>query len=700
MFIQAERLLTINTALGEDALLMTALAGQEAISQLFHFQLDLASETPLAFEDLLGQDATISLNLPDGEKRRFHGIISRLSSGLRDETFLYYRAELVPKVWLLTRNVQSRIFQHESVPDILKSVFKGFDVAFELVGTFYPREFCVQYRESDFAFASRLMEEEGIYYFFKYSDGRHQMVLANTPQSHPDLDPAAILLDEGLGGTRDEDRILNWEKTQELRSGKYTLWDHCFELPHQHLDAEKTILEKVQVGSVQHHLLCGNEKLEIYDFPGRYAQRYDGVDKGGGEQPSELDKIFEDNQRLAEVRMQQEALPGLMIQGTSNCRHFVPGSKFRLEVGQSEEGQYVLTSVFHAVRQQVSMRGEGGEFFYENRFHCIPIALPFRPQRVTPLPRIYGSQTAVVVGPPDEEIFTDKYGRVKVQFHWDRQGKNDADSSCWIRVSQPWAGKSWGSVAIPRLGQEVIVDFIEGDPDRPIITGRVYNADQMPPYTLPENKTQTGSKSRSSKDGDAANFNEIRFEDKKGTEEVYIHAEKDENIVVENDCTESIGRDRHLHVKRDQKDKVERNKHNAVVGFHKSHVKGDQHLKVTGNRLAQVEKNCDIQIDGSCSEKITGKLSLQIENDRHEKVANVYSVEAQEFHLSGAMKVIVESGTQISLVVGGNFIDISSAGIAIQGTMVLLNSGGAPGARTPPTPANPVAPDLPEDPIV
>src|SRR5262245_44247059 len=495
MFTQTERLLSIATPLVEEAVLMTALSGQEALSQLFHFQLDLASEKPIQFDKVLGQDVTAAVGLPDGKKRYFNGIVSRISTGSRDQDFFHYRAELVPKVWLLTRNVQSRIFQHVNVPDILKEVLTGLDVKQELVGTFHPREFCVQYRESDFAFASRLMEEEGVYYFFKHTNGSHQMVLANTPQSHVDLDPATILFDDGSGGTRDEDRIVSWEKTQELRSGKYTLWDHNFELPHKHLEADKTILQTVQVGQVQHKLLCGNDNLEIYDFPGRYAHRFDGVDKGGGDQSAELQKIFEDNQRTVEIRMQQEALPGLVIEGTSNCRIFVAGHKFHLERSETEDGQYVLTAVYHTARQQVSMLGDGGEFFYENRFNCIPIALPYRPLRVTPLPHIYGSQTAVVVGPPGEEIFTDKFGRVKVQFHWDREGKSDPDSSCWIRVSQPWAGKGWGSISIPRIGQEVVVDFIEGDPDRPIITGKVYNADQMPPYELPAEKTKSTNKS-------------------------------------------------------------------------------------------------------------------------------------------------------------------------------------------------------------
>lgn len=546
-------MLSLTTPLGKQALLLVGLHGREALSSLFSFQLDLLSEeSSIAFEKVLGQKATVEVALPNAEKRFFSGIIKRISQGERGISFTRYSAELVPRAWLLTRRAQSRIFQHISVPDILKKVFEGLDVSYEIVGSFQPRNFCVQYRETDFDFASRLMEEEGIYYFFQHSAGGHKMVLANTPQSHPDLPEARVIYEELSGHLHEEDRVHSWEKVQELRSGKYTLWDHCFELPHKHLEADKSILESVQVGRTTQKLkVGGNDALEIYDYPGAYAQRFDGVDKGGGDASSSIQQIFEDNKRTVEIRMQAETAPGLVIEGAGTCRQFTAGYKFALERHFSDDGKYVLTSVEHSCRQEIGT-GPAGAFEYQNRFRCIPFAVPYRPPRLTPLPRVHGTQTAVVVGPAGEEIFTDKYGRVKVQFHWDREGKNDAGSSCWVRVGTLWAGKQWGVIHIPRIGQEVIVDFLEGDPDQPIVIGSVYNADQMPPYGLPDNKTRSGIKSRSSLHGGADNCNEIRFEDKKGQEQIVVNAEKDLLTTVEHDESRDVMNDRTTTIKNNE----------------------------------------------------------------------------------------------------------------------------------------------------
>jgi type VI secretion system secreted protein VgrG len=546
-YSQSNKQMELTTPLGKDALLLMAFTGQEGISRLFSFQLEAIAEnrTEVSFDKLLGQKLMIRLNCSGDEKRYFSGICNRVGQGERDVQFTRYRLEIVPEFWKLTKKAQSRIFQQVSVPDILKKVLEGLEVKYEIQGSFHPRDFCVQYRETDFNFASRLMEEEGIYYFFKHTSSGHQMVVANSPDGHPHLPIASKIIYEDIeGGKRDEDRIYDWEKAQTLSSGKYTLWDHCFELPHKHLEAQANIVDTVQAGRVGHKLkVAGNDRLEIYDYPGEYAQRFDGVDRGGGERSSDLQKIFEDNRRTADIRIQEEAFPALVIQGASNCRQFVSGHKFTLERHFNADGQYVLTGVTHSARQAGDFRSNGEEFHYANGFTCIPLALPYRPQRLTRKPVVQGSQTAVVVGPKGEEIFTDKYGRVKVQFHWDREGKNDEKSSCWIRVGTVWAGKQWGVVHIPRIEQEVIVDFLEGDPDQPIIVGSVYNAREMPPYKLPDNKTQSGIKSRSTLGGGAANFNEFRFEDKKGEEEVYLHAEKDWNTKVENDKTQEIQHD-------------------------------------------------------------------------------------------------------------------------------------------------------------
>src|SRR5262249_12530283 len=390
--------------------------------------------------------------------------------------------------WLWTKNVQSRIFQQKSVPDILKEVLKGLDFSSEIQGTFEPRDYCVQYRESDFDFASRLMEEEGIYYFFKHTSDGHKLVLANTPQSHPAVaGPAQIKYEEIHGASREDERINEWIKSQEIRTAKQTLRDHCFELPTDDLEEAKPIVESVQVGKVSHKFKVGaNSSLENYDFPGRYAQRFDGIDPGGSPQSSNIQKIFPDKKRTVDIRIQEEATPGLVVEAQSDCRLLTSGHKFTLSGHFDADGSYVVTELDHTASIEGSyVQDTRKGTVYANTFHCIPAALVYRPQRRTPKARVDGTQTAVVVGPAGKEIFTDKYGRVKVQFFWDRQGKKDANSSCWIRVGTLWGGKQWGGIHVPRIGQEVIVAFEEGDPDQPIIVGSVYNADQMPPYALP-----------------------------------------------------------------------------------------------------------------------------------------------------------------------------------------------------------------------
>jgi type VI secretion system secreted protein VgrG len=518
-FTQKDRRLRVNTPLGTDKLLVVTLSGTEALSQLYRFDLTLLAEnaTDVAFDKIIGQPIAVEMDMPGGKKRHFHGLCSRLSQGRRDDVFTHYRMEIVPQAWLLSRKTQCRIFQHITVPDILKAVLKELDVKWDIKGKFHERDYCVQYRESDFAFASRLMEEEGIYFYFVHSDKGHQMVVANTPQGHADVAvTTSAIFDDARGGNRPELRVTEWEKVQELRSGKITLWDNCFELPQQNLEARATIQESVKVGTVEHKLkVGGNDKLELYDYPGAYAQRFDGIDPGGAARPDDLKHIFEDNARVAKLHAEREAAESLTIHGSSNCGQFSAGQKFKLERHFNADGQYVLTEVRHDARIGADYRsGEADTLQYDNRFTCIPLALPYRPPLRIAKPGVRGTQTATVVGPTGEPIFCDKYGRIKVQFHWDREGKKNADSSCWIRVSQNWGGGSWGSMTIPHVGHEVIVDFEEGDPDRPLIVGRVYNAECMPPLTLPGHKTKTMFRDHGG--------NQIYMEGDKGKESIVL----------------------------------------------------------------------------------------------------------------------------------------------------------------------------------
>jgi type VI secretion system secreted protein VgrG len=688
---QQHRALAVTTPLGTDTLLLTEFHGSEGLSRLFQFQLNLLAEArkEVAFDKVLGQAVTVRLETAGGNKRFFNGICNSMAQGEGDGDYVNYRLEMVPRFWLLTKRAQSRIFQHQTVPQILKKVLDGLDVNFELQGTFQPRDYCVQYRETDFNFACRLMEEEGIYYYFVHGDGTHKMTVANTPGSHVALPGGSKLTYKHLSqSVQDEDQIYDWSKVQDLTAGKYTLWDHSFELPHKHLEAEKGIVESVQVGQASHKLRVGdNGKLEIYDFPGEYAQRFDGIASGGGDQPAELQKIFEDNARTVNLRMQQEAAGALAVRGASNVRHMASGYKFTLATVSGDpltqplkaDGDYVITALTHTISYGGNYRaGSEGSFEYRNSFAAIPLALPFRPQRVAAKPVVAGSQTAVVVGPAGEEIFCDKYSRVKVQFHWDRQGKHDAGSSCWVRVSTLWAGKQWGMIYVPRIGQEVIVDFLEGDPDQPIIVGSVYNADMMPPYKLPDHKTQSGVKTRSSLKGTEQNFNEIRFEDKKGDEQLFIHAEKNQDIEVEHDETHWVGHDRQktidrdetTQIKRDRTETVDRNEMITIKGDRTEEVKKDESITIVGGRTETVKKDERVRIDGDRTQEVGKSESLSVAENRSVTIG-------KNDDLTVGKVLVITAGDEITFKTGDASIIMRSSGdILISGKNIKLTGTG------------------------
>lgn len=646
-YTQEKRLITIETPVGKNALLLRSISGEEGISRLFHFSADLLSENhSIAFKDIVGKQATVSVHLSGDDSRHWNGFVSRFATTGGDNRFTYYRAEIVPWLWFLTRTADCQMFQQKTIPEIIKKVFQdhGFqDFQDRTQGSYPQREYVVQYRETAFNFVSRLMEECGIFYFFEHDESSHRLILADKPQVHKNCHGQhKVRFNYTPGSTLlKEDVVRTWGAEQELRPGKYALTDYNFQTPKTSLMANvQTVAE-----------IGGNTSYEIYDYPGIHLKKAEG-------------------DTLTKIRMQEEEAVHHLVIGSGNCRSFASGYKFHMEQHprHDQDGDYLLTEVSHSasVGDSYSGSGNGSQETYENHFTCIPASVPFRPQRLTPKPFVQGPQTAVVVGPSGEEIYPDKYGRVKVQFHWDRLGKKDENSSCWIRVSQPWAGKNWGSINIPRIGQEVIVEFLEGDPDRPIITGRVYNDDQMPPYTLPDNMTRTTFMTRSSKNGGSANYNELRFEDKKGSEQIFLNAEKDMDHRVENDSREYIGNDRSLIVKNDQKEKVEGNLHSEVVS----------------NR----------------SEKVGQNLSLQVGQNLQEKSGQNYAHEAgMEIHLKAGMNVVIEAGLELTIKASGGFINIGPAGIAISGTLVLINSGGAAGSGSGSSPEDPQAPDEADD---
>jgi type VI secretion system secreted protein VgrG len=605
---QAERSLALKTPLGADVLLLLGFSGAESLSRLFSYQLDLASANDaIAAKDIVGKTVSWSITRFDQNPRFFSGIVSRFVAGaLNRRKLRTYRAEVVPWPWLLTRTTDCRIFQNLNTPDIVTTIFKDFgfnDYALELQGSFPKREYCVQYRETAFNFISRLLEHEGIFYFFRHADGKHTLVLANAASSYADCPESPV---EYSPGSLAPNHVQSWEHHYEFRSGKWSRTDYNFETPSTNLlTTTSTVID-----------LPDAPKYEIYDYPGEY------VVKGNGEP-------------VTKVRMEEEEAGYSTVNAASQCCTFTPCGKFTLQGHDvaAENGDYLITSIRHAATE-ASYGSTANGATYNNVFTCIPVSVIYRPPRATPKPMVQGLQTAVVTGPGGEEIYVDKYGRIKVQFFWDRKGKKDDKSSCWIRVAEQWAGKNWGFVCNPRIGQEVIVDFLEGDPDRPLITGRVYNAEQMPPYDLPGNMTQSGIKSRSSKGGSPANFNELRFEDKKGSELVTLHAEKDQSIEVEHDeahwvghdRTKTIDRDETTHVKRDRTETVDRDEKITIHGNRTEEVDKDEKITIHGNRTEVVDKDETITIHGNRTETVDKDETITISGGRTENVSKDESI--------------------------------------------------------------------------
>jgi type VI secretion system secreted protein VgrG len=644
-YTQANRHISFETALGPDVLLLKRFTGVESISSLFNFQLDLYSEnSKLTATDVVGRQGTITVTMGD-DSRYISGVVSRFSYVGGDRRVSHYRAELVPWLWLLTRNENCRIFQEMTAPDIIEKVFHdlGFqDFEVKPHATYKPWDYCVQYRESDFNFVSRLMEHNGIFYYFEHTADKHKLVLTDDAW-YPDCDQAQIRFDSGSAQTTDQ-VITAWEHDEELRPGAWMMNDYNFQMPTTNLSSQvKTVVP-----------LGGNQIYEVYDYPGIYSKSGDG-------------------DSLTKIRIEEEECIETVCNGASNSVALTAGYKFELTSHPRSDlnGKYVLTQVQHIASAPYET-GEDEAGYYSNTFKCMPASRTFRPQRVTPRPFVQGPQTAFVVGPKGNEIYTDKYGRVKVQFHWDREGKYDEKSSCWIRVAQAWAGKQWGSVAIPRIGHEVIVEFLEGDPDRPIITGQVYNAGAMPPYALPDHQTKTLFKTLSSTGG--GGFNELRFEDKKGDEQIFIHAEKNIDIRVKNNEYETVSKDLHLIVEQDRYEHVKNDHHETIDRDYVQKLGRDHHLKISGKQA--------IAVDGSQSVKVTGDVAEQFSGNHSEQVS-------QALYLKAGMTIVLEAPMGITLKCGGNSVVLdpsgvtlaSSALITIQGSMVNINSGpGSPPA--------------------
>jgi type VI secretion system secreted protein VgrG len=604
MLIDVTRRASVHTTLPVGELLLFSMTGREALGRPFEFDVELLSENAnIGLSELLGQPISITLELADFALREFNGIVTHFSITGEVGRYVAYRATIRPWLWLLSQKVGSRIFQAKTVPDVAQQLFRehGFsDFSNALTAEYRSWEYLVQYRESDLDFVSRILELEGIYFFFKHKEGKHTLVLADSYSAHEPFPGYATVpyYPPQSGERRERDHVDRWIARRTIRPGVFAARDFNFTRPAAPVATE-----------LRAPLDHARNEYEVYDYPGSFQDSAEA-------------------EAQARIRLEEHQADFEAVQGQGNARGLGAGGLFKLSQfpRDDQNKEYLIIDATYevSVGEYESMDRAEDPPDYRLSFVAIESSRPYRAPRLTPKPVVKGPQTATVVGQADQEIWTDEYGRVRLQFHWDREGMSDENSSCWVRVSQAWAGTNWGSIHVPRIGQEVIVDFLEGDPDRPIITGRVYNADNMPPYTLPENQTQSGIKSRSTKGGTPDNFNEIRFEDKKGEEELYLQAEKNMTTLVKN----------------------------------------DQSTTVQANRSAGVTGNDSVSVGGDRSVSVTGNLSVTVSGGGKSAVHSTHSVTGKH-SVDASDTIEVTAPTHIKLTVGDSSILITPSAITI-----------------------------------
>ncbi len=628
-FTQDDHLISITDfSLGKDTFLLTSFQGDEHISKMFNFHIEVLSENhDVLADDIVGKTATVTIQ--DQQKRKFNGFISQLWQGEAEaDNMRRYKMTMVPWLWFLQKTNNHRIFQEKNSKEIISQIFDdlGFsDFQFKATGG-EKREYCIQHNESDFDFVSRLLEEEGIAYYFKHEQSKHVLHLVDKKNayevcSETDLDYSQ--------GSNPNSQLTSWEHIHEFRKGQWTLNDYNFKEPDNSLIAASNTTSK----------FAKNKNFEHYEYPGLYKA-------GSGA-------------NLVKVRLDAEEVQRDIVEASSDCSSFYAGGRFSVKKhsNKAEKGEYVIIGIHHSATDDSYYNVDKGVVAYDNFFACIPSDVHFRPIQEHKRPVMRGPQSAVVVGPNGEEVYIDEHGRVKVQFIWDREGKMDENSSCWIRVAQSWAGNAWGSSFIPRIGHEVIVNFIDGDPDRPLIMGSVYNGKNKIPYP---SKTQSGIKTQSTKGGTAQNYNELRFEDKKDAEQIYIHAEKNLDTQVENDETLTVDNDRTKMVKHDEN----------------STIKNDRNKTVNNNQTETVDGNKTINIGKDHRENITGKMTLNIEKDLRESVKGKYledviegyNLHAKTITMDADEKIIIKTGSAQIVMNSNGDITISGKNITVKGS--------------------------------
>lgn len=652
---QTNREVDVTSALGTDVLLFERMSGSEQMGRLSEWRVQLLSaKADIKIADVLGKPLGVHVDLPNGGKRHFNGVVTRFASCGWHGSLCRYEAVVHPWLWLLSRSSNCRIFQDKSVLDIVKAVCA--DAAYggqvelstgSLSGTYPALPYCVQYRESDFNFVVRLLENAGIYFYFTHDETKHTMVLADSYGAHQTISGYASVEFSGENGRRivDQEAIYKWEAGGEIQSSSYVLNDFDFEKTAASNSGGLRVTSSIAAAFSQ-------QAYEMYDYPGGYTVAADGT-------------------ALARGRMEMLHGQCEQIDADTNARGLHPGGLFALKEHPRPDlnREYLVTSARYEITGDDYSTGGSTPADFQCQFTAIGKEHSYRAPRGIAKPVVQGPQTAMVVGKAGEEIWTDKYGRVKLQFHWDRDGKDDENSSCWVRVAQGWAGKGWGAMFIPRIGMEVIVSFLEGDPDRPLVTGCVYNGDAMPPYALPGEQTKSTIMSNTSKGG--GGYNEIRFDDKKDAEEVYVQAEKDFKRVVKNndvlkvgfekadkgDQTISIKNDQSLDVGHDQTIHVTNNQSTAVDVDQKLDVGGNQTVAITGDQKVTVSKTIVIEATTSIELKVGGS-SIKIEPAK-------ITVKSAE--------IMVESDANTTIKAGAMMQIKSGAVMTIEGALVKIN---------------------------
>ncbi|SOE00394.1 type VI secretion system Vgr family protein [Caenispirillum bisanense] len=635
---QGDQYFSISTPLGKDKVILREMEGEEWLSGCFYYKLTMiAEDEDLSFDKVIGKAATITVRMTtDEDKRYITGIITSFELIHFDERegLATYEAELRPWLWLLNLSGDCRIFQNKSVPEIIEEVCKGAGyphVKKSLSGTYAKREYCVQYGESDFNFISRLMEEEGIFYYFSHTISQCQMVIGDGSSAFKSCPSVSNLTYRPTRAFDDEDDYLTSVRySRQVTTKTVGLDSFNFETPSTDLYAKAQGTKGI--GTVN-------------SYTGRYLKSKEG-------------------EKYAKVLMEAAAADGEIIKGSGRARSLVAGYKFKIKEHprSSVNAEYVLRR----------LRVSATRTDYTASFEAFPASKSFRPPQTAFKPRIHSSQTAIVVGKSGEEIWVDKYGRVKVQFHWDREGKKDDKSSCWIRVSQGWAGKAFGAMFLPRVGMEVIVSFLEGDPDQPIVTGAVYNAEQTIPYTLPANSTKSTVKTLSSKQG-TGKFNEIRFEDKKDSEEIYVHAEKDMNVEVLNDLTRTIKHDLTQTIENNHTTTVKKDKTTTVQEGNEVHKveKGTRDVAVKDNETHNNDADFTHKVAGNYELTVDGNLTITVTGDVIMKGKSLtFQSTSAGIATKSATTTDIEAGTALTTKAG-------TAATHKSGTAMTVESGTA-----------------------